>query len=271
MPKIQHLRFKHHKKKYCKILSKIQSPEPISFIEKVFFSPITLRITEIMKTKLTEIILYSNILVFKHNAAFIPIQIPRHDLLDFTSSVSNGNFINKHLLNALFYHSPMINMSAFEILFEVLEWRSMIYAFAKTLKTQIFIYLTKENMYIYSFIDSQNCILNLSNFFHLWQDSLQILQLPPSKCISLQKCLLSITNQENKMCILIKTAIPLITELEKELIQSQFNQLTRPVLGNRCHVLTETPDFIQSYVETDGFEKKINSITEESEPLPEKR
>ena len=217
----------------------------------MLFCPITLHIKDliqngnIMPNK--EIVIYGDILLIKYNPFYIPQKIPRHDLLDFTSSVSNANFINKHMTNVIFSHSPMIKMCHYEIIFDYLEWRCYLYSLLKIIKAQIFIYLTKQHLYIYSYIEPQKCYLNISNFLNTWVDCLNILQINElQKCTSVQKCIFSATTQDYKICICLKTLAPVYLESDLELLESQFDHFTRPVLANRCNLLTDVPKFINS-------------------------
>jgi hypothetical protein len=262
LAKIKHRRHK----KFHNILSKIHYPKQTTYIEKILICPIELQIKNLINTKVIpnnnkdndlnnpkkliqdehnllvnqEIILHGDILLYKFNPSYQPIMIPRYHLLDVTSSVSNANFINKHMHNVVFFYSPMIKMSFYEVLFDYLEWRCLLYSISVHFLSQIFICLTKENLYIYSYIDPHKCTINLSNLLHTWLDALHILQIKdPMKCASLQKCTLHITNEDYKICVLIKTVTPLYRETDLEILDSQFKQLTMPVLAHRCSPFAE--------------------------------
>ena len=267
--KIKH---KRHRKVH-NILSKIQSPKQTTFIEKVLVCPIQIEIRDLIKSKVVfnnndddeqtnsntktiiqdknnlivnqEIILYGDILLYKFNPLYKPIMIPRYQLLDFTASVSNANFINKHMHNVVFFYSPIIKMSFYEVLFDYLEWRCLLYSVSVHLPSQISICLTKEKLYIYTYIKPEMCIISLSNLIHTWLDALHIVQIKePKKCTSLQKCTLHITSEDYKMRILLTTVPPLYIESDLEILEEQFKLSTLPLLAHRCSVLSEVSNML---------------------------
>lgn len=258
LAKIKH---KRHKK-FHNVLSKIHYPKQAAFIEKILICPIKLEIKDLInyvnnhgeQIDITnkriiqdrnniivsqEIVLHGNILLYKCNPLYKPTMIPRYQLLDFTSSVSNANFIIKHMHNVVFFYSPLIKMSFYEILFDYLEWRCLLYTISVHFASQVFICLTKDKLYIYTYVEPHKCTINLSNLVNTWLDSLQILQIKePQKCASLQKCTLHITNKDNRICILLTTVPPVYIESDLEILEDQFKQSTMPVLVHQCSVLS---------------------------------
>jgi hypothetical protein len=256
-----HTKISKHKRhnKINNILKKIRFPKPKSYIEKILFCPIELQCKDLINSSIIneelsntidksvvksrtinqEIVLYGDILIFKCNPLYEPKITPRYDIFNFTKNVTNSSFVNKHLHNVTFFYSPMIKMSFYEILFDYLQYRCLLYSISVHFPSKIFICLTKDKLYIYTYIEAQSCTINISNIMYTWLDTLHILQIKdPQKCTSLQKCTLHITNVDSRICITFKTVTPVYLESDLEILEQQFQQSTLPLLAHRCSVLS---------------------------------